>query len=98
MRTAAAAPHPQQPQRTAQPASNPAFTVIYPRGAIAALPDAHASRKARFEELDTLQPGWTVELRQREEGGVVDAVFFAPSGEQVGLYAAARRMALSHKS
>lgn len=70
------------------------FTVVYPRGPISGLPEEHASRRERFEALDDLQAGWTVELRQRAEGGVVDAVFFSPDGEEVGLYAAARRRAL----
>lgn len=67
--------------------------VVY-RGSIAGLPDEHASRRERFAELDTLQPGWTVELRIRGEGGTVDAVFFSPSGERVGSFVVARRLAL----
>ena len=54
--------------------------VIYPRGRIAGLPEAHASRRDRFLELDELQPGWEVELRGRKGGTTVDAVFFSPSG------------------
>lgn len=38
------------------------------------------------------QPGWTVELRTK--GDTVEAVFFHPSGERVGAFANARRMAL----
>ncbi len=38
------------------------------------------------------QAGWTVELRTK--GDTVEAVFFHPSGERVGAYANARRMAL----
>lgn len=90
VRSAAVAP------RTAA-ATSAVYTVVYPRGAIAGLPEEHASRRARFEELDSLQAGWTVELRQRAEGGVVDAVFFAPDGGEVGLYAAARRQAMMAK-
>jgi hypothetical protein len=67
--------------------------VVY-RGSVAGLPDEHASRRERFAELDTLQPGWTVELRIRGEGGTVDAVFFSPSGERVGTFVVARRLAL----
>jgi hypothetical protein len=75
-----------------------AARVVYPRGPIAALPEEHASRKERFAELDTLQPGWTVELRSRGEGATVDAVFFSPAGEQLGAFANARRQALqAHK-
>ena len=40
--------------------------MLYPRGLIADLPDGpeFAARKQRFAELDGLQPGWQVELRQ----------------------------------
>jgi hypothetical protein len=69
--------------------------VVYARGPVAGLPDEFASRRERFEELDALQPGWQVELRER--GGSVDAVFFAPSGERAGPFAAARRAALQWK-
>ena len=51
-----------------------------PRGPIDGLPDAHASRRERFAELDSLQPGWQVELRSRGSGGAVDAVFYSPTG------------------
>lgn len=54
--------------------------VIYARGSIAGLPEAHASRKERFSELDDLQPGWEVELRGRKGGTTVDAFFFSPAG------------------
>ena len=54
--------------------------VIYPRGSIAGLPEAHVSRRDRFLELDELQPGWEVELRGRKGGTTVDAAFFSPSG------------------
>lgn len=67
--------------------------VVYSRGPISQLPDAHASRKERFAELDTLQPGWEVELRNK--GSTVEAVFFSPSGEMVGAFANARRAALA---
>ncbi len=70
------------------------FIVLYPRGPLAALPEEHASRKERFAELDSLQPGWTVELRSREEGSPVEAIFYSPEGQRVGAFAAARRMAL----
>jgi hypothetical protein len=71
--------------------------VVYAQGTIASIPEQFASRKERFAELDDLQLGWTVELRSR--GETVDAVFFAPSGEKVGAYAQARRMALQwHKA
>lgn len=68
--------------------------VVYARGPIAGIPEAHASRKERFAELDNLQPGWEVELKSK--GDTVEAVFYAPgSGECVGAYANARRMALA---
>ncbi len=70
------------------------FIVLYPRGSVAALPEEHASRKERFAELDVLQPGWTVELRSREEGSPVEAIFYSPEGQRVGAFAAARRLAL----
>ena len=54
--------------------------VIYARASIAGLPEAHASRKERFSELDDLQPGWEVELRGRKGGTTVDAFFFSPTG------------------
>lgn len=57
------------------------LTVVYPRGPITGLPDAHASRRERFAELDSLQPGWQVELRSRDAGGAVDAIFYSPKGE-----------------
>ncbi len=69
-------------------------TVVYPRGPVEQLPEEHASRRERFAELDALQPGWTVELRSRGEGGTIDAVFFSPAGECVGAFANARRAAL----
>ncbi|KAL4446200.1 hypothetical protein ABPG77_003007 [Micractinium sp. CCAP 211/92] len=68
--------------------------VVYPRGPVEQLPEEHASRRERFAELDALQPGWTVELRSRGEGGTIDAVFFSPAGECVGAFANARRAAL----
>jgi hypothetical protein len=69
--------------------------VLYARGPIAGLPEEYASRRERFAELDTLQPGWLVELRSR--GDSVDAVFFSPraAGTLVGTYATARRQALA---
>ena len=69
--------------------------VVYARGPVAALPDAFASRRERFAELDDLQPGWLVELRER--GDSVDAVFFSPDGARAGPFAAARRQALQWK-
>ncbi len=71
--------------------------MVYPRGPVGGLPEAHATRRERFSELDALQPGWQVELRAR--GEAVEAVFYAPNGEKVGAFANARRMALAaHKA
>ena len=69
-------------------------TVVYARGPVEGLPEEHASRRERFAELDQLQQGWTVELRSRGEGDIIDALFFSPGGDCVGAYANARRMAL----
>jgi len=57
--------------------------VVYPRGSISGLPEAHASRKERFVELDDLQPGWEVELRGRKGGTTVDATFYSPTGNDI---------------
>lgn len=73
-----------------------AFTVIFPQGPVARLPEAHAARRERFAELDTLQPGWSVELRARPGGGSVDALFYSPEGEPYKSFADARRKALAH--
>ena len=54
--------------------------VIYPKGPIRKLPEAHASRRDRFSELDDLQQGWQVELTGRKGGTTVDATFFSPEG------------------
>jgi hypothetical protein len=68
--------------------------VVYPRGSISGLPEEHASRRDRFCELDQLQPGWTVELRQRQGASVVEAAFWGPDGASFKSYADARRVAL----
>jgi hypothetical protein len=76
--------------------SVPVSDLVY-CGTIETIPEAHATRKERFAELDTLQPGWTVELRNK--GSTIEAIFFAPNGEKVGAFANARRMALAfHKA
>jgi hypothetical protein len=74
--------------------------VVYARGSISGIPDQWENRRDMFLELDRLQPGWTVELRARggSTGGVaVDAIFYDPCGEKVGVFAAARRCALQAK-
>jgi ribosome maturation protein SDO1 len=93
-----AGPPPPPPPAPAGP------TTTYPRGPIAGLPPSFGgARRALFDELDGLQPGWTVELVLRGVGGgsgsggdagAVDAVFYSPAGERVGAFAAARRAAL----
>lgn len=92
----ARAPVRRGPAAAAAEAGSSGGDIVY-RGLIAGIPDAHASRKERFAELDTLQPGWEVELRSK--GDTVEAVFYSPAGERVGAYANARRMALqAHKA
>lgn len=75
--------------------AGPSVRVVYEKGPIEGLSEAFASRKERFVELDALQPGWLVELRER--GDSVDAVFYSPEGQRVGPFAAARRQALQWK-
>ena len=70
-------------------------SIIYPRGSIAGLPDAHASRRERFAELDDLQPGWQVELRSRGASGAVDAAFYSPAGENFKVYLSVQECAVS---
>ncbi|KAK9848851.1 hypothetical protein WJX84_009675 [Apatococcus fuscideae] len=91
-------------QASAAPQSTPAadkaekasLPVVYERGPVASIPEEHvgASRKARFSELDQLQPGWTIEVKGRPGGGVADPTFYSPSGQQVSSFAIARRTAL----
>jgi hypothetical protein len=82
---------------TTMRSTNIASAVVVYKGPVAGMGDEHGTRKKRFSELDRLQPGWVVELKEKGDGGVVDAVFFAPTtGEKVGAFAAARRMALAH--
>lgn len=71
--------------------------VIVERCAIAELPEEHASRRERFSELDELQGGWAVELREKPGSDLVDAVFYSPEGVFHKTYAAARRAALEWK-
>ena len=71
-------------------------TIVYSRGRISDLPEDYASRKERFQELDNLQTGWTVELRRRHDNAPIDAIFYSPSGSKIGAFAMARRLALAH--
>ena len=42
--------------------------------------DSRVCHRDRFLELDTLQPGWQVQLAG-SDGGPVDATFFSPAGK-----------------
>ena len=75
-------------------AAGPSGRVVVPRCAIGALPAEYETRRERFAELDGLQPGWTVELREKGGSDLVDAVFYSPSGDFFKSFAAARRSAL----
>ena len=71
---AAASGAPAPGRRTAppqhQPVPAPSPTTAYPRGPIAGLPPSlGGARRALFQELDALQPGWQVELVSRAGGG-----------------------------
>ncbi len=76
---ASAAPTAKVPADKAEKAP---LQVLYERGPIASIPDEQIgpSRKARFVELDELQPGWTIEVKARPGGGLADPTFFSPSG------------------
>ena len=74
--------------------AGPSGRVVVPACAVADLPEEHASRKERFAEIDDLQPGWRVELREKPGSDLVDAVFYSPDGTFFKSYAAARRAAL----
>eukprot|EP00890_Picochlorum_soloecismus_P001857 jgi/Picsp_1/2672/NSC_00902-R1_ribosome maturation protein sbds-like len=78
-------------------AEAPELVILYPQGPISLIPTEFAKRQERFIELDALEPGWMVQLQTRGQDAAVDAVFFSPSGEKVGTYAAARRMAMAHR-
>ena len=82
------------PAAAAASSAAAAAVVVFPRAPIATLPEAHASRRERFAELDTLSPGWLVELRARPGSAVVDATLFAPNGTEFKSFADARRSAL----
>lgn len=72
--------------------------ILYPRGPVGGMPEEYAGRRERFLELDALEPGWTVELRGKNNSSIMDAVFFSPQGQEVGPFANARRAALTaHK-
>lgn len=66
--------------------------VVYARGPMADVPEAHASRRERFAELDELQPGWQVELCSRGAGGAIDAIFYSPSGERMSFLRLCQRV------
>lgn len=66
--------------REASGKSLPVEDILYPRGPISGLPEEFESRRERFAELDSLESGWTLELRKRKAASVVEAIFFSPSG------------------
>ena len=86
------------PGTAASGSGGSATVIVFPRAPIASLPEAHASRRERFSELDTLSPGWLVELRSRPGSTVVDAVFYAPDGTEFKSFADARRVALKART
>lgn len=55
--------------------------LLYARGYISSLPEEFGSRRERFQELEDLQSGWTVELSQKIGSSAVDATFFSPKGK-----------------
>ena len=55
--------------------------ILYATGPISGIPDEFESRRERFQELDKLQQGWTVELVQKRGSSAVDAAFFSPNGK-----------------
>mmetsp|Transcript_5122 Transcript_5122/g.14304 ORF Transcript_5122/g.14304 Transcript_5122/m.14304 type:complete len:191 (-) Transcript_5122:404-976(-) len=97
--SAATVPQPSKAAVAQQPrgSEESIWEVVCARGPVASLPDEHSSRRERFQELDDLQPGWTVELRARAGASTVDACFFDAEGKFYKSYAAARRAALQHK-
>jgi len=88
----AAVPSRQQPTGAHQ------HEVVYPRGPISDVPDEYAARRERFLELDSLQVGWTVELRRRGSGGSIEACFYDSEGTFYKTFADARRVALKRRS
>ncbi|GMH36721.1 hypothetical protein BSKO_04594 [Bryopsis sp. KO-2023] len=67
---------------------------VYPQGPLSGIPDDFP-RKEMFMEIDKYQEGWTILLKSRGETDVVDAVFFSPSGQEVGQFSKARRAAIA---
>eukprot|EP00210_Caulerpa_lentillifera_P003786 g3617.t1 len=69
--------------------------VVYPRGAISGLPEDFG-RKEMFLEIEKFQSGWEVELKEQQHGSeIINATFFAPSGELIGAFSKARRLAIA---
>eukprot|EP01026_Neomeris_dumetosa_P032873 TRINITY_DN26138_c0_g1_i9.p1 TRINITY_DN26138_c0_g1~~TRINITY_DN26138_c0_g1_i9.p1 ORF type:complete len:395 (-),score=49.50 TRINITY_DN26138_c0_g1_i9:382-1512(-) len=69
--------------------------VIYPKGPIEQISEDIATRKQMFLELDSIEPGWQVELVKN--GDRVEAIFYSPEGEKAGAFVKARRQALANK-
>lgn len=75
--------------------SKEAGNVVYPRGPISGLSEDFG-RKEMFLEIDRFQVGWEVELKEQGPGSeIINATFFAPSGESIGAFSKARRLALA---
>lgn len=75
--------------------SKEAGKVVYPRGPISGLSEDFG-RKEMFLEIDKFQVGWEVELKEQGPGSdIINATFFAPSGESIGAFSKARRLALA---
>ena len=68
--------------------------ILVPRGFIRDLPEEHKSRRERFQELDTIEEGWHVELRNERKFIYRRSGVFSPDNEAFKSYAEARRKAL----
>lgn len=71
--------------------------IVYERGKISDIPDDF-SRKNMFMEIDLLEKGWEVSLSKRKGSDIINATFYSPSGEEIGPFVKARKMALSSSS
>lgn len=54
--------------------------LVYACGSVRGIPNQYEARRDRFLELDSLQEGWKVEMRRKQGGSTIDAVFYSPSG------------------
>jgi hypothetical protein len=63
------------------------------------MPERFAARRARFADLDGLQPGWRVELRGRGGGDdAVDALFFSPASAPAVAALVARALSMFERT